>query len=199
MKLRTRQPIPGKPLEDEALFRSSQRIRAIRRGHWPFVLLLFLLPSLAFAESFSGKVVGVSDGDTISVMRSGRAEKVRLLGIDAPEKKQAFGNRAKQYASELAFGKIVTVNVFDRDRYGRSVGEVILPDGRSLNRELVRAGFAWWYRAYSRDKTLGALEAEARAQRRGLWRDPKPLPPWEFRKAQRAQRESTTPKSNSRR
>lgn len=198
MKLRTKQPIPGKPLEDEAFFRRSQWTRAIRSGHWRFVLLL-LLPSLAFAESFSGKVVGVSDGDTISVMRSGRAEKVRLLGIDAPEKKQAFGNRAKQYASELAFGKIVTVNVSDRDRYGRSVGEVILPDGRSLNRELVRAGFAWWYRAYSRDKTLGTLEAEARAQRRGLWRDPKPLSPWEFRKAQRAQREPTTPKLNSRR
>lgn len=178
----------------------AQWIEATRRRPFPSFLLLFLLiPSLAVAESFSGKVVGIADGDTISVMRSGRAEKVRLQGIDTPEKKQAFGSRAKQLTSDLVFGKIVTVKVSDRDRYGRVIGEVILPDGRSLNRELLRAGFAWWYRAYSRDETLGSLEAEARTQRRGLWRDREPTPPWEFRKKQRERKATSAPAPDSKR
>jgi micrococcal nuclease len=108
------------------------------------LLLIFILtPSFSFAASFSGKVVGISDGDTISVMRSGRAVKARLSEIDCPEKKQPFGARAKRFTSELAFRKVVTVNVVNVGRYGRTVGEVILPDGRSLNRELVRSGMAW--------------------------------------------------------
>src|SRR2546428_6183225 len=90
---------------------------------------------------FTGKVVGVSDGDTISVMHNGRAEKIRLNGIDCPEKGQAFGHRAKQFTSRLAFGKEVSVQVKGKDRYGRTIGDVILPDGRNLNREIVKAGF----------------------------------------------------------
>ncbi len=124
----------------------------------------------------------MSDGDTISVMHRGRAQRVRLHGIDVPEKRQAFGNNAKKFTSDLVFGRVVAVQVVDVDRYGRIVGEVILPDGRSLNRELVRTGLAWWYRKYSRDKSLGQLEEEARSARRGLWIDPSPIPPWEFRK-----------------
>lgn len=157
------------------------------------IVLYFLFSSIAYAESFSGKVIGVSDGDTISVMRGGRAEKVRLYGIDAPEKKQAFGNRAKQAASDLAFGKMVTVTVVGRDRFGRTVGEVIIPNGRSMNRELLRAGYAWWYWQFAKnDKTLRRLEEEARAARRGLWQDRDPIPPWEFRKKQRAQKDRGT-------
>ena len=115
------------------------------------------------ADDFSGRVVGISDGDTISVMHDGRAEKIRLYGIDAPEKGQAFGNRAKQFVSALAFGKEVKVEVKDQDRYGRTVADVILPDGRNLNREIVKAGFAWWYRKYApKDTELEALESEAR-------------------------------------
>jgi endonuclease YncB( thermonuclease family) len=83
--------------------------------------------------------------------------------------------------SALVFGKDVTVRVKDRDAYGRLVGEVILPDGRDLNRELVSAGLAWWYRQYSHDQSLGELEREAREAKRGLWLDPNPIPPWEFR------------------
>lgn len=145
-----------------------------------------LIPTVVLAESFSGKVVKVSDGDTISVMHQGRAQKVRLQGIDAPEKRQAFGSRAKKCTSDLVFGRVVTVQVVDVDRYGRIVGEVILPDGRSLNRELVKAGLAWWYRKYSKDRSLGQLEEEARSARRGLWMDPNPVPPWEFRRKQKA-------------
>lgn len=164
-----------------------------------FLTILSLLPSAVLAESFSGKVIGMADGDTISVMRLGRAEKVRLSGIDTPEKKQPFGHRAKQLTSELAFGKIVTVKISGRDRYGRWIAEVILPDGRSLNRELLRAGLAWWYRSYSRDERLGRLEAEARGSRRGLWRDPRPVPLWEFRKQQRERKVPAAPREDSRR
>ena len=128
-------------------------------------------------------MVGVSDGDTITVMHNGKGERIRLHGIDCPEKRQAFGNRAKQFTSTLVFGKTVTVQVMDRDRYGRTVGEVLLPDGRSLNRELVRAEFAWWYRRYAPDdETLDQLEHEARGTQRGLWADPHAVPPWEWRR-----------------
>jgi micrococcal nuclease len=136
------------------------------------------------ADSFSGKVVGIADGDTIDVMHTGRAERVRLYGIDCPELHQAFGARAKQFTSNLAFGKNVGVRVRDVDQYGRTVGEVILPDGKSLNRELVRAGLAWWYRQFARgDRELERLEAEARRDKRGLWADKDPVPPWNFRRA----------------
>lgn len=149
------------------------------------VQILLLTPFLACAASFSGKVVKVSDGDTIEVMRDGRAEKIRLAGIDCPEKKQAFGQAAKRFTLDLAAQKIVTVKVETTDRYGRTVGEVILPDGRSLNRELVRAGYAWWYRKYSSDTTLGILESEARTTRRGLWADPTPVTPWDWRRGEK--------------
>ena len=106
---------------------------------------------------------------------------MRLAGIDAPEKGQAYGQRAKLFAASLAFGQTVTVRTTGHDRYARLLGEVILPDGRSLNQELVRAGFAWWFRKYSRDLTLAHLEEEAREGRRGLWADPSPEPPWTYR------------------
>lgn len=137
---------------------------------------------------FSGKVVGVADGDTISVMHNDRAEKVRLNGIDCPEKHQAYGARAKQFTSERLFGQIVTVIVSGTDRYGRTLGEVILADGTSLNRTLVEEGLAWWYRRYSDDDALRQLEEEARAAGRGLWADREPVPPWEFRKLSKTQR-----------
>jgi endonuclease YncB( thermonuclease family) len=133
------------------------------------------------AFDFSGKVVGITDGDTISVLHDRRAEKIRLDGIDCPESHQAFGTKAKHFTSELTFGKTVTVKVKEKDKYGRTVGEVILQDGRSVNRELVQSGLAWWYRKYSTDQSLGDLEAQAKAAYRGLWADQDPTPPWDFR------------------
>ena len=91
-------------------------------------------------QEFSGKVVGVTDGDTKTVMHNGKGERIRLHGIDCPEKRQAFGNRGKQFASALVFGKTVTVQDHGRHRYGRTIGDVILPDGRIVNWELVKAG-----------------------------------------------------------
>lgn len=139
-------------------------------------------------DDFVGNVVGVSDGDTIEVMRSGRAERVRLYGVDSPERRQPFSSRAKQFTSSLVFGKTVRVRIRDTDQLGRIVAEVYLPDGRSLNQELVRAGYAWWFRRYSDDPTLQRLEQEARRARRGLWADNNPVPPWEFRRDSRLQR-----------
>ena len=134
------------------------------------------------SRSFTGKVVSVTDGDTIKVMRSGKVVKVRLAEIDCPERKQAFGKKAKQFTADLVAGEIVTVKIRDIDRWGRTVGEVFLPDGRSLNRELVKAGLAWWYQKYSDDQTLGELEKSARVKRVGLWGDDQPVAPWEFRR-----------------
>ena len=106
------------------------------------VWLLLLTAPPAFAD-FSGKVVGVDDGDTLSVMHKGWAEKVRLNGFDCPEKGQAYGRRAQQATSGLVFGKEVTVKTFGLDKYGRTIGGVTLPDGTVLNQELVREGMCW--------------------------------------------------------
>ncbi|MBZ5586228.1 MAG: thermonuclease family protein [Acidobacteriia bacterium] len=133
---------------------------------------------------FAAPVIGISDGDTIKVLQDGVSKRIRLWGIDCPEAKQAFGTRAKQFTGDLAFERTVTVRVHDVDRYGRQVAEIILPDGRNLNREIVKAGFAWWYRQYARhDVELETLEAEAKTAKRGLWADKEPMPPWDFRKA----------------
>jgi endonuclease YncB( thermonuclease family) len=131
-------------------------------------------------------VIGISDGDTIRVLHDGVSERIRFWGIDCPELKQAFGTRAKQFTARVAFGETVTVQVRDCDRYGRQVAEIILPDGRNLNREIVRAGYAWWYVQYARnDAELEHLEMEARRAKRGLWADKDPVPPWDFRKERR--------------
>jgi endonuclease YncB( thermonuclease family) len=163
-------------------------------------LLLILLPALGHAEQFTGKVVGISDGDTLNVLREGKAVKVRLYGIDTPERAQAFGTRAQQFTSELAFGNEVTVVVRDTDRFGRVVGEVRLPepDGRNLNQELVKAGMAWWYKHYApNDTTLAQLEADARAAQRGLWAEAHPVPPWAWRRGERAPAQAEGPAASA--
>ena len=146
----------------------------------------------AWAQVVSGKVVGVSDGDTITLLTSGnRSVKVRLDGIDAPESRQDFGQRSKQMASDLMFGKQVSVEVRDRDRYGRTVG-VVSVGGVDVNRAMVSAGMAWWYRQYAPgNRALELAESDARAAKRGLWSSPSPVPPWEFRRGGRSGMSST--------
>ena len=149
---------------------------------WLNPLLVFILTP-AFAADFSGPVVGVLDGDAIEGLHNSRAERIRLNGIDCPEKGQAYGKRAKQAASELVFGKDVTLQTHGKDKYGRMIADVLLPDGSNVNHVLVREGSCWWYRKYApSDTKLEMLEAVAKAAKRGLWADPKPVPPWEWRK-----------------
>jgi endonuclease YncB( thermonuclease family) len=135
---------------------------------------------------FVGKVIGIADGDTLTVLHNGAPEKIRLFGIDAPEKKQPFGDVAKRYASTRAFGKVVGVRVIGLDRYKRSIGVVELPGGTVLNVEMVRVGLAWWYREYApREKLLEGFERQARAARVGLWRDAAPVEPSKWRHKKR--------------
>lgn len=133
------------------------------------------------------KVIAIKDGDTVELLKDGKPLRVRLLGVDAPEKNQDYGTAARQFTADLCFGKMVNLIVDGSDRYGRTVGTILLPDGRSLNNELVRNGYAWHYKAYSHDETLAQLEVEARRNRRGLWEKPNAVAPWEFRKSRRTQ------------
>lgn len=135
-----------------------------------------------YAKNLYGKVIGISDGDTITVLRKRKQYKIRLLGIDCPEKAQAFGDKAKQLTARLAFGKKVKVGVEGKDRYQRYLGIVYLPKNLILNEELMRQGFAWHYAKYSDDPILQSLENEARKSKVGLWADKNPIPPWEFRR-----------------
>lgn len=141
---------------------------------------------LVEARELFGPVVSVLDGDTIEVLHNKHPERIRLNGIDCPEKGQAYGQRAKQAMSALAFGKEVTVQTHGHDKYSRTIGDVILPDGAKVNHELVKQGWCWWYRKYAPgDTMLEKLEADAREVKAGLWKDPNPIPPWVFRKLRR--------------
>ena len=139
----------------------------------------------AGAETYKGKVVRVADGDTITVLRDKRPQKIRLHGIDTPEKAQAFGQQAKKFTTALVAGKVVRVKVMATDRYGRTVGVVHL-GAKCLNEALLRAGLAWHYKQYSKSKRYAALEVEARRKKRGLWAHKDPTPPWLWRRQNRS-------------
>ncbi len=160
---------------------------AIRPLLAPLALLLSLSHT-ACAPELHGRVVGIGDGDTLTLLTGTREEvRVRLAGIDTPERGQPFGDRARQALSDLAFGRQVRVVVADTDRYGRTVGRVFA-GGLDVNADLVRSGATWVFRRYSDDPELLRLEAEARAARRGLWGLPEAqrVPPWEWRAAARS-------------
>ncbi|KAA2211355.1 thermonuclease family protein [Teichococcus oryzae] len=148
------------------------------------VLFLLLLSFPALAADLRGEVVGISDGDTLTLLTPDKRQlRVRLAEIDAPESRQPWGSRAQQALSALVFRQAVVVTVRETDRYGRSVGTVWV-DGRSANAEMVRQGQAWVYRQYLRDRSLLALEEEARQAKRGLWALPEAerVPPWQWRR-----------------
>lgn len=151
------------------------------------VLMPVFIVFAATISVITGKVIGISDGDTIKILTEDKQElRIRLNGIDCPEKKQAFGTKARQFTSDMVFGKTVSVRYKSKDRYGRILGDVILNDSINLNYELVRAGYAWWYRQYAKkDTVLEQLENEARIAKRGLWADKNPVAPWEYRKMKR--------------
>lgn len=152
---------------------------------------MLLLALVAKAETITGRVVAIADGDTVTVLDATKTQhRIRLAGIDAPEKAQAFGQRSKESLSDLVFNQEVTVETTKRDRYGRSVGTVMV-NGLDANLEQIKRGMAWHYKAYAREQTLQERENYRQAQeasqaaRRGLWQDAQPVPPWEWRKRQR--------------
>lgn len=160
-------------------------------------VLLFVLTAFSTsAETLIGRVVSVADGDTITVLDDARAQhKIRLAGIDAPEKKQPFGNRSKQHLSYLVYDKRVSIEWTKHDRYGRIVGRVMVcPDAspqcpKTLDAGLaqITVGLAWHYKKYASEQTeedrerYSFAEVEAHAKKAGLWADPDPVPPWEWR------------------
>lgn len=149
-----------------------------------FSVFLFICFSLN-AQQLSGKVVGVNDGDTFELMVGNRKLKVRLEGVDCPEKGQPFGNAAKRYTSDMIFGKRVSIHVKSYDRYKRAIAIVYLPGGGTLNEALLSSGMAWHFKKYNNNKSWARLENQARRSRTGLWSDPNAIPPWEFRKNRR--------------
>mgnify|MGYP000391390911 CR=1 FL=1 len=153
--------------------------------HLIVVLVFLFSTSVIKAETIQGKVVHIADGDTLTLLTSSNKQvKIRLAGIDTPEKKQPFGNKAKQVLAALTFQKQVTVDVQTIDRYGRTVGRVYV-QGFDVNADLVKQGMAWVYRKYTKDQNLYSLEAEAKSAKRGLWASSHPIPPWDWRKGKR--------------
>lgn len=153
---------------------------------------LLLVAGQAIGDTFNATVVGIADGDTVTVLDSAKQQhKIRLMGIDAPEKAQAFGNRSKQSLSTLAYGQTVSVEWSKTDRYGRLVGKLVSAKGTDINLEQVKRGMAWHYKEYQREQppedraSYAAAEEGAKESRRGLWADPAPMAPWQFRKARR--------------
>jgi len=151
-----------------------------------FFSVLFL-PDVS-ADILSGKVVSVHDGDTITVLDANHVQhKIRLAGIDAPELRQAFGRRSRDLLSGQVAGKVVQVEWYKRDKYRRIIGKILL-DGKDINLSLVTSGLAWHYRKYAgeqvpQDRTSYAeAENTARQLHLGLWQDPQPTPPWDYRR-----------------
>lgn len=149
------------------------------------ILVLFTLLILSPQATFKGKVTGVIDGDTIEVLKEGKAVRIRLNGIDCPEKTQAFGTKAKKFTSDLIYGQQVTIRAKELDRYGRTIADVYLQDGTWLNKALIDSGYAWHYKAYSEDKVLANAEIVASRLKIGLWVENQPIPPWEFRRGKK--------------
>ena len=156
------------------------------------LLCLLLLGAASVEREFTGTVTAVIDGDTLTVLVDQQQVKVRLAGIDAPERKQDYGTVAKSFLSDRVFGRYVSVEVTGQDRYGRTLG-VVHVDGANVNLSLVRAGLAWHYVRFSDDTELAAAEREAREARRGLWERDDAVPPWEWRRQNRAKQTHPPP------
>jgi len=154
-------------------------------------IALSLLAVTACAETLVGRVVGIADGDTLTLLDATNTQhKIRLAGIDSPEKGQPFGQVCKKSLSDLAYDRVAAVESTKLDWYGRVIGKVLV-DGQDVNLEQVRRGCGWHYKKYQNEQRLddrlsyNAAEESARSGRVGLWTDLEPVPPWEWRKARR--------------
>ena len=161
-------------------------MRAMRA--FPLVLAFVAVTVAAGAKphyTITGKVVAIADGDTLTILDESKTQhKIRLAGIDAPEKGQAFGTKARETLGDKVFQQPVRIDVIDVDRHRREVGRIYLGK-RFINMEMVTDGFAWRYVQYDKPGEFTAAEDAAREHRRGLWADAHPMPPWEWRKAKR--------------
>jgi endonuclease YncB( thermonuclease family) len=147
------------------------------------------------SQTLNGRVVSIADGDRVTVLDANDTQhRIRLEGIDAPESHQAFGEQSRQSLAEMISGKEVTVSYQKTDQYGRLVGKIVL-DGKDINLEQVRAGMAWHYKFYENEQTpedrelYAKAEEGARSARRGLWQDPNPVEPYQFRKEEKRERQ----------
>ena len=151
---------------------------------------LLISPLIGKADQLAGKVVSVSDGDTLRVLVDKLQVKIRLGGIDAPESDQPFGQASKRYLAEAVVGQTVIVLFEKKDRYGRVIGKVLL-DGTDMNLRQVEAGYAWWYEYYKDDQSqedqqaYSFAEQQARAGSKGLWSDTNPINPYDWRQGKR--------------
>ena len=163
--------------------RFQRWVGTIAAGAALFLQLVLFQAGAGWA--WTGKVVGIADGDTITVLRDGHEQvKIRLYGIDAPESGQPFGKASKQNLSSMVHGQSVQIEVMDTDRYGRTVARIFV-DGEDVNAAQLRSGHAWLYRQYCKTWVCGewaGLETEARSNGAGLWADKDPTPPWQWRR-----------------
>ena len=156
------------------------------------IVLLLAIPFVAAsAATLTGRTVRVTDGDTIVILSEGNVQhKIRLQGIDAPERGQAYGTKSKEHLSERVAGRFVVVKTDKRDRYGRVIGKVLV-GGKDVCLEQINAGLAWHYKQYQNEQTASdrqwyaEAEKEARDAKRGLWQDPHAIAPWDYRAARR--------------
>jgi endonuclease YncB( thermonuclease family) len=136
---------------------------------------------LSPAEEIKGKVVAIADGDTLTVLDDTKTQhKIRLIGIDCPEKKQPFGTKAGEVLGKKVFGKEVVVEWEKKDRYGRTLGKVVI-DGRDIGLEMIQEGMAWHYASLFKSDDYAKAQEKAKSDKKGLWKDKKPVPPWEWR------------------
>lgn len=145
-------------------------------------LIVCTLPACGQATELTGQVVRIADGDTFTLLLENKEQvRIRLHGIDTPERGQPYSRVATDYLGELLSQGQVVVRVMDTDRYGRTIG-MVLVDGWNVNEELIRAGYAWHYKQYDDNEYWARLENEARSSKKGLWQEPDPTPPWVYRR-----------------
>ena len=144
------------------------------------LLLLLIIPTVSFCQ-VRGKVVKIADGDTFTILVDQKQRRIRLHGIDCPERGQDFGNVAKQYLSDLIGGRDVVVRELKTDRYGRTIA-IAFVDGININEALLGKGLAWHFVEYDKNPEWTKLQERARKERKGLWQGKDPVPPWEYRK-----------------
>ena len=165
----------------------------MKRAKWAAAAALFTLGSLQTSSAYelTGRIISIADGDTVTLLDANlRQHKIRLSGIDAPEKRQPFGNRSRLHLGTLVFGRQVTADCPKTDRYKRAVCRLEV-DGIDANLAQVEAGMAWHYKAYTREQSpadrwrYAKAEDRAREARHGLWADRAPVAPWDFRKARK--------------